>query len=382
MKTPLKSNSPEAITPAVHLEFIQNQAGMAEGNGADEIEAYHRALFLHHHAAELERCQQEARLHEDRLGYLEARWKEAQAKLAGLAKLIPVQLEGEPDIQPASPWNLWDGAMFGAALLGIAGLLIFGVLNISFNLLESGLVTFMESPIRAYFWAALLPVGALAVKVGWDFLQDRRQRDIYLWTCLAAGVTGVLVWVGAYAMIYPTLSKTTQEHLASLSVFDDPGRAVMPAGSLSPAGAKWIDAITVSAQAVAEIFLSAVLGIYMTILYARHRPVRLAANPLFGPLDEERRLLEESVERERLALAAARGSQIRLENQLLALIAYARSMYQKETALRQDQTHQQQQLLDQISEQINSQMQRFGHNGRGAVHPSSPARPLGLEDGK
>ena len=93
--------------------------------------------------------------------------------------------------------------MFAAALLGIASLIVFGVLNISFNLLESGLVTFMENPVRAYFWTALLPVGALGVKVGWDFLQNRRIRDMYLWACLALGVGGVLVWVAAYASIYP-----------------------------------------------------------------------------------------------------------------------------------------------------------------------------------
>jgi hypothetical protein len=41
--------------------------------------------------------------------------------------------------------------MFASALLGIIGLLVFGVLNVSVNLLESGLVTFLESPVRAYF---------------------------------------------------------------------------------------------------------------------------------------------------------------------------------------------------------------------------------------
>ncbi len=342
-----------SITPAVHLEFIQNQAGLPEAAGIEEIESYHRAVFLHHHARDMERYQQEARVHEDRLAHLENRLRDARARLGAMEKLVPVNLDGEPDIKPTSPWNAWDRAMFAAGLLGIATLLVFGILNISFNLLESGLVTFIENPIRAYFWAALLPVGALAVKVGWDFLQSRKWRDVYLWTCLAAGVAGVLVWVGAYATVYPTLSKTTKDQIESLSVFDQ--NQPKPRGNTT--GAKWVDVVTVGAQATAEIFLSAVLGMYLTMIYARHRPVRLATNPLFAQLDDERRSLEESVAAERLALAEAKGSQTRLEHQLTALVSFAKSIFQKEVALRQDQSQQKRILLDQISEQIRNQLQ-------------------------
>jgi len=235
MNLHVKKDTGTTITPAVHLEFIQNQAGLAEGEVVEEIEAYHRALFLHHHAGDLERFREHARIHEDRIIHLDARLKETYARLAGLEKLVPVDLDGEPDVKPTSQWNAWDGTMFAAALLGIIVLLVFGVLNVSFNLLESGLVTFLESPVRAYFWAALLPVGALAVKVGWDFLQSRRARDIYLWICLTIGITGVLVWVGAYATVYPTLSKSTSEHINSLSVFDHgAGAASQPGGPRRP----------------------------------------------------------------------------------------------------------------------------------------------------
>ena len=208
------------ITPAVHLEFIQNQANLPEEAGLEEIEAYHRALFLHHHARDVERFQQEGRIHEDRLVHLDARLQETHRKLATLDPFIPVQQDGEPDTRPSAPWNWWDRVMFISAAIAIAALLVFGILNISFNLLESGLVTFIESPVRAYFWAALLPVGALAVKIGWDLLQSPRTKERYLWGCLALGIAGVLVWVAAYASVYPTLSKTTNEHLESLSVFD------------------------------------------------------------------------------------------------------------------------------------------------------------------
>jgi hypothetical protein len=361
----LKKENTSTITPAVHLEFIQNQAGLPQSEGTAEIEAYHRALFLHHHAQDLEIFQQQARIHEDRLGHLETRLNDARAKLASLDKLIPVNVDGEPDTKPTSPWNFWDRLMFIAALLGIASLVVFGVLNISFNLLESGLVTFLENPVRAYFWAALLPVGALGVKVGWDFLQNRKIRDMYLWACLALGVGGVLVWVAAYASVYPTLSKTISEHIESLSVFDKS----TPIASMTSAGAKWIDVITVGAQAVAEIFLSAVLGIYMTMIYTRHRPVRLAGNPLFTQLDRERISLEENVAFERLALAEARGNQTRLENQLSALVAFAKSMFQKESALRQDQAQQKRILLDQVSQQLRSQLETIENgSGNGRTH--------------
>ncbi|MBI4660396.1 MAG: hypothetical protein HY735_16290 [Verrucomicrobia bacterium] len=357
MSSPVRKDSATAITPAVHLEFIQNQAGLPEGAGIEEIEAYHRALFMHHHASEMEKFQQQGRIHEERLAHLDMRLRETNAKLAGLDKLVPVNFDGQPDLKPTAPWNLWDLAMFSAAALGILCLLAFGVLNISFNLLESGLVTFVENPVRAYFWAALLPVGALAVKLGWDFLQSQRKRDVYLWSCLVAGLAGVLVWVAAYASVYPTLSKSIDEHIESLSVSDQGAAQGNSLMGMNSAGAKWIDVATVSAQAIAEIFLSAVLGIYMTILYSRHRPVRLAGNPVFTQLDEERRLLEESVARERMALGEARGSQTRLENQLSALVSFAKSMFQRETALRRDQSQQKRLMLDQISEQLRSQLE-------------------------
>ena len=378
----MKKDTAQTITPPVHLEFIQNQAGLPEGESLEEIEAYHRALFLHHHAGDLEKFQQQGRIHEDRLAHIEERLKNTHAKLTGLEKLIPVNIDGQPDTKPCAPWNFWDCATFAAAFLGIICLVVFGVLNISFNLLESGLVTFLENPIRAYFWAALLPVGALAVKVGWDFLPNGKKRDAYLWTCLAAGIAGVLVWVAAYATVYPTLSKSISEHIASLSVHDPVATQGSSLPGMNSAGAKWIDVVTVAAQAVAEIFLSAVLGMYLTVIYSRHRPVRLVGNPVFTQLDEERRLLEENVARERLALAEARGNQCRLENQLRALVAYAKSMFQKEAALRSDQSQQKRIMLDQISEQLRSQLETVGNDGVPARNHSLQPQSLARQNGK
>src|SRR5688572_28065886 len=166
-----RKDLPQTIVPAVHLEFIQNQAGLAEAESVEEIEAYHRALFLHHHAAELEKYEQQTHLHQSRIDHMEQRLQETNSRLAQVNALVPADTDGQADVKPSLPWNAWDRAMFVAAGVAIASLLIFGVLNISFNLLESGLVTFVESPIRSYFWAALLPVGALAVKVGWDILR-------------------------------------------------------------------------------------------------------------------------------------------------------------------------------------------------------------------
>src|SRR5947207_13588704 len=117
-----RKEPPQSISPAVHLEFIQNQAGLAEAESVEEIEAYHRALFLHHHASELEKYEQQTRVHQDRLAHLETRLQETTARLSGLNALVPVDLDGQADVKPSTPWNLWDRAMFVTALLGIAGL--------------------------------------------------------------------------------------------------------------------------------------------------------------------------------------------------------------------------------------------------------------------
>src|SRR5437016_9195918 len=145
---------------------------------------------------------------------------------------------------------------------------------------------------------------------------------------------GVFVWAGAYVCVYPTLSKGIGEHIASLTVFDN--QSPSSAAGLNFAGAKWVDVITVAGQAVAEIFLSAVLGMYLTSLYARHRPVRLAEDPAFAQLTQERRDLEQEIARERLSLGEATGHLVRLENQLTALVAYGKSIFHREAGRRHD----------------------------------------------
>ncbi|HEY3862171.1 MAG TPA: hypothetical protein VGO59_09810 [Verrucomicrobiae bacterium] len=347
-----------AITPPVHLEFIQNQLENPGESAvaAAEIENYHRALFLHHHAVEWEQARQKARTHEDRLAFLEGRLKETEIRLHQQPRLVPVMVDGREDTAPSPPWNGWDLFMFATCCLGIVCLIAFGVSNISFNLLESGFITFRENPLRAYLWSALLPVGALAVKVGWDCLRETKTRDLYLWFCLAAGVLGVLVWVAAYASVYPSLSKGINDQIASLTVSDPASSSgAMPHG-LNFAGAKWIDVITVAGQAVAEIFLSAVLGMYMTNLYLRHRPVRLALDPAAAQLEHERIRLEESVARERMGLGEASGHITKLENQLAALLAYGKSMFHREAARRQDQTQKRQIILEQLSDHVRNHL--------------------------
>jgi hypothetical protein len=349
-----KGQGEGGITPPVHLEFIQNQLENPGESTAVvvEIEQYHRALFLHHHAVEWEQARQRERTHAERLAFLEGRLKETELRLSERPGLVPVLVDGREDTTPSPPWNAWEFFMFAICCLGIVCLIAFGVSNISFNLLESGFITFRENPLRAYLWSALLPVGALAIKVGWDSLQERRTRDRYLWFCLVMGVLGVLVWVAAYASVYPSLSKGINDQIASLTVFD--GRASSGAApqGLNFAGAKWIDVVTVAGQAVAEIFLSAVLGMYMTNLYARHRPVRLALDPATTQLDKERGRLAERIAHERLGLGEANGKIVQLENQLAALLAYGKSMFHRETARRQDQTQKRQIILEQLSDHV------------------------------
>jgi hypothetical protein len=367
------------ITPAVHLEFIQNQIENANPSATEEIEQYHRALYFHRHAAEWEKNRHKVKTQEDRVAFLEGRLKATQLGLSERTQLVPVSVDGQEDAAPKAPWNGWDLTMFVACAIGIVCLITFGVLNISFNLLESGLVTFRENPLRSYLWAALLPVGALAVKIGWDCLRERTQRDVYLWACLAAGMLGVLVWVAAYACVYPTLSKGVDEHIAALTVFDS---AASPArgSQLTFAGAKWIDVITVGAQAVAEIFLSAVLGMHLTNLYDRHRRVRLARDPAYAQLDQERQSLEATLARERSGLAEASGNLVRMENELSALVAYSKSLFHRETARRQDRTEKRQIVLDQLSEHVRRHLDNFEPND--GLAANGPGAAAGRNHGK
>ncbi len=356
------------VTPPVHLEFIQNQLENPGTSAAVEIEQYHRSLFMHHHAVDWEQARQKARTHTERLAFLEARLKETELRLVERPGLVPVIVDGREDTVPSPPWNVWELCMFSVCCLGIACLIAFGVSNISFNLLESGFITFRENPLRAYLWTALLPVGALAIKVGWDCLSEKRTRDRYLWFCLVVGVLGVLVWVAAYASVYPSLSKSINDQIGSLTVSDAPSA---PRG-LNFAGAKWVDILTVAGQAVAEIFLSAVLGMYLTTLYARHRPVRLVLDPATAQLDQQRGRLEESIVRERLGLGEANGNIVKLENQLAALLAYGKSMFHREAARRQDQTQKRQIILEQLSDHVRHHLdsEEPGGNLAGAVSSS------------
>jgi len=359
MNTAPPKNTAESITPAVHLEFIQNHIENGTAS-TEEIEQYHRALFLHHHAVDWEKYRQQAKTHQDRLTFLETRLKETELRMGQRTKLIPAIVDGTEDSHPTSPWNGWDIAMFVACSLGIVCLITFGILNISFNLLESGFVMFRENPFRSYLWAALLPVGALAVKVGWDFIQTPRRKETYLWCCLGLGLFGVLAWAAAYACVYPTLSKGINEQIASMSVFDNHAAAA----GLNFAGAKWVDVLTVGAQALAEICLSAVLGMYLTSLYNRHRRVRLAYDPAYTQLEVERRDLEAAVARERSGLGEAAGHLVRLENQLSALVAYGKSLFHRESARRQDQSEKRQLVLDQLSDHLRQHLDTIDTRNR------------------
>ena len=91
---------------------------------------------------------------------------------------------------------------------------------------------------------------------------------------------------------------------------------------------------------------------YLTSLYARHRPVRLVHDPAYAQLEAERRDLEHSIARERAGLGLANGNLLRLENQLSALIAYGKSLLHREAAKRQDQSEKRQVILDQLSEHL------------------------------
>lgn len=351
------SQTSPAIASAIHLEFIRTVIDSGDDDAANRIEDFHQALFLNQHGKDLERFRLARQTHEERLAALENRLRQTRDRLVDQQKFLPSVENGIPDDRPTAPWNLWDRTMFASAALAILALLAFGVLNISFNLLESGIATFTTNPWRAYLWTALLPVGALAVKVGWDFLRSPALRDTYLWACLAAGVLAVFAWIAAYATAYPTLSQSASERIDQLSVFSDTTPESAGFWDTTHHGIKRIDMLLVAAQAVAEICLSAALGMYMTQLYNRHRPVRLAPNPSFIQFDQHRQQLELEVERERDALASARGDQGRLEHQLSVFVAYARSLYQRELANRKDRIQQKRALIEDMAEQLRSRLE-------------------------
>src|SRR5438552_10808322 len=166
MKTTTPKSNPESIVPAVHLEFIQNQLENSTASGLESVEQYHRSLFLHHHAVEWEKYRQQARIHEDRIAFLEDQLRNTDLELSARTTLVPVTVDGQEDTRPSCPWNSWDVLMFAAGCLVCVCFITFGIWNISFNLLESGLITFRDNPVRSYLCAALLPVGALVVKLG------------------------------------------------------------------------------------------------------------------------------------------------------------------------------------------------------------------------
>jgi hypothetical protein len=73
--------------------------------------------------------------------------------------------------------------------------------------------------------------------------------------------------------------------------------------------------------------------------------------------------LEESIERERLAYAESKGSQSQLENQLSALLSFAKSMFHQETARQRDQSRQKRLRLDQITEHLRTQLRSVENDG-------------------
>lgn len=348
------AHSDDTETAGIHLGFLRGVADAGEDGdqGVTSVESYHRALFLQRHGVDLERCRQDRLVRETAIARLETRLAEARARLEGIEPSLAILEDGQPDQRPRPPWNPWSVSMFVASALGIVGLLAFGIFNISFNLLESGIVTFTSNPIRTYLWAALLPIGALAVKIGWDLLPPRSgRRDLYVASCLVLGLLGVLTWVGTYAVVYPSLSQSAADQIQALNVLDGPGTDTR----LFPA--RTLDAVLVASQAIAEIFLSAVLGIHLTQLHARHRPTRLADNPVFVRLDHERRTLETELAAERLALAQALGEETRLDHQLLNLVATARNRFQREVVRRRQLSHRKHRLIEETLADLGARLE-------------------------
>src|SRR6266481_9157587 len=112
---------------------------------------------------------------------------------------------------------------------------------------------------------------------------------------------------------------------------------------------------------------------YLTSLYSKHRPVRLAYDPAFIQLSRERRGLATGIARERLLLGEANGNLLRLENQLSALIAYGKSMFHREAAKRQDQSEKRQVILDQLSDHLRGHLEAVVSGNSLATRSARPS---------
>ena len=68
---------------------------------------------------------------------------------------------------------------------------------------------------------------------------------------------------------------------------------------------------------------------------------------------------------------------------IAAFVAFARSMFEKEAALRRSESHQRRLLLDQISAQLRTQLEAVeGHRGSGASRSDRPALAMDPSNGK
>src|SRR5690349_507576 len=103
MNSTLPKTNAESITPAVHLEFIQNQLENPGPDTPEQVEQYHRYLFLHQHAPEWERHRQEVKIHQDKLSFLESQLQEIQLRLSERPKLVAARVDGAEDINPNAP---------------------------------------------------------------------------------------------------------------------------------------------------------------------------------------------------------------------------------------------------------------------------------------
>ena len=92
----------------------------------------------------------------------------------------------------------------------------------------------------------------------------------------------------------------------------------------------------------------------------------------------KRRQRSRSVELEDCA-QAARGREKQYENQLSALATYAKSIYQKELAVRKEQSSQKEAVLDRITQHVRSQLEAISS---GDYQPRPASLPLEGSNGR
>jgi hypothetical protein len=312
--TPTKYSfaTPLAEMPQLDGTFIEAEAGAGDDAGASRVADHHRNLHTMARGGAmftLERIRQKVEANLSSIGEGIVRLRAQLTKTR--------QWDDTPSAQPAKPWAWWE--IGGAVLNGVGALacLFIDVHTYCVNLMESGLRTFREDPVSAYFYGGL----ALGLPVGLKTLLGRfGHKDggvCRLWRGLAiATVALCIAGFVAFALAYPS-----------------PGSAPSGFGSLV-GGAAAHSAESPEVQKVFSVLLMVVTGAISALLWhnltttlEEHRRSGREINEQWKVLREELERLEACRHIEMETLGAIEGKLAEYRAEQNALVDSATNFY-------------------------------------------------------